>query len=106
MMIVLRNTTSRKDAVYIIEVDEDNQKVAGWWGRWDTYQAHGLAGLRSQMKWDGPSYQNAADKLLRQKLEKGYVPVDQLPASVSTPAAPDPNPPSPRPRSRAAMLEL
>jgi len=124
MKIVLRNTAVRKDAAYVIVVDEAGT-LTGHWGRWPTYQAKGVSGLRRQVK-----SAEGLVRLLNQKLDKGYVPVEVLDApdwvtamfqrsgvwpgdSVSSvqlekpkPAQSLPTRPRTQKRSRAAALEL
>ena len=77
MKIVLRNTTIRKDAVYVISREGD--VVIGFWGEYGRYLQKGNAGLRHQIKSgvnDGSwAASKAVTKLLIQKLKKAYRPI-------------------------------
>ena len=59
MRIVLRNNTTRKDAVYVISAvgftgpDESEYWVTGYWGRWATFAENDTEGLRQQEKYHG-----------------------------------------------------
>ena len=50
MEIVLRNTTTRKDAVYLLQLE--NGVTTGFWGEFETYWNGGRQALRSQVKAD------------------------------------------------------
>jgi hypothetical protein len=71
MKIVLRNTTIRQNAVYVIR--DDGETLCGYSGRWEHYQAKGLEGLKKQLK--GWSSVSKARSLLSSKLRKEYYPV-------------------------------
>lgn len=78
---VLRNTTTRKDAAYVVAIHhaEDSSKstytVVTYWGRWDTFVQWGVARLQSQEKYVGSSLQSARGAMygwIQKKRIRGY----------------------------------
>ena len=73
MRVVLRNNTTRKDAVYVVDYDEDEHVLVGYWGSWSRYQDKGIAGLNHQQKaHGGPVCVSIGGALIREKTAKGY----------------------------------
>ena len=81
MIIVLRNNTTRKDAVYVVSAvgfagpDESEYWVTGYWGRWATFAENGTDGLRRQVKYNGKCkgvLMTAVQELVTSKLCNGY----------------------------------
>lgn len=78
MKIVLRNHGNGcKNAVYIIVTSYDDKELDGYSGSWTTYQLQGISHLRHQAKPGHGQYTvlSNLEKLLRDKLRKGYIPV-------------------------------
>jgi len=74
---VLRNTVIRKDAVYVLEIEESNPRytLTAYWGKWPVWLKYGTSRLQSQEKVNDPSLQiviNTMNELLLRKLAKHY----------------------------------
>jgi len=82
MRIVLRNTTTRKDAVYILDAvgytaqgGHPQFALTAYWGRWPTFLQSKFAKLRWQSKYHGASrinLQMKVQEIITAKLCKGY----------------------------------
>lgn len=81
MIIVLRNNTTRKDAVYVVSAvafrgpDESEYWATGYWGRWSTFAENGTDGLRRQVKYNGKckgALMTAVQELVTSKLCNSY----------------------------------
>ena len=72
MLIVLRNNTTRKDAVYVVAYYSDTAQSRGYWGSWNSFADDGLDALRYHVKGDGSRARPAAYDLLVTKLRRGY----------------------------------
>ena len=80
MRIVLRNNTTRKDAVYVVSAvgfagpDESEYWVTGYWGPWAAF-VKDTEGLRRQEKYNGKckgSLIDTVQKLVTSKLCNNY----------------------------------
>ena len=81
--IVMRNTITRKNAVYLISVlttGPSRYRVVAHWGQFNLYDPANLSTLQSQIKADGVAVTGAqvtGHKLYSQKLDRGYALVAQ-----------------------------
>lgn len=83
MRIVLRNTTTRQDAVYVLDAVGFGNSNGGpseywltaYWGRWPRFLAEGVFGLRRQEKYHGHDRLNLIERtrtIVTEKLCNGY----------------------------------
>ena len=77
MRIVLRNTSTRLDAVYVLDGTGFGSVywLTGYWGRWPGFLRDGVFGLRKQEKYCGPAKADLIRKvqeIVSEKLAKGY----------------------------------
>jgi len=83
MRIVLRNTTFRKDAVYILDAVGFHSEGSGeyeywlfaYWGRWAAFLSGGTSVLRKQEKYNGlvkVDLMAITQRIVAEKMNKGY----------------------------------
>lgn len=103
---VLRNRVTRKDAAYIVTIEEEQGKyqVEAFWGPWAKYLQEPKHLTQLQHKnvfwgWDYSVALGHADSVVSEKMARGYVQVGQVQET-----APEPKP-KPEPKPEPKTLE-